>query len=201
MLQPLMILVNNYKINKAYARSKHDENIVTCFMDALSYLGMGKKSNMNGDSPSSPRLYTVRTYALYRQGFRFWFSREEILRLSVRNKQFETPHLEHELVQQYFRRPVGKEPGEFISVALALQLVGVGITQKLSSVLLGRAFMELGFERRTCRNVRGYIVVRRLPEEMRSLRTLMAQESSPETPAPETPAHETNTDTDDTLLF
>ena len=66
-LQPLMILVNNYKINKAYARSKHDENLVTCFMDALSYLGMGKKSNMNGDSPSSPRLYTVRTYALYRQ--------------------------------------------------------------------------------------------------------------------------------------
>ena len=104
-------------------------------------------------------------------------------------------------MQQYFRRPVGKEPGEFISVALALQLVGTGITQKLSSVLLGRAFMELGFERRTCRNVRGYIVVRRLPDEMRSLRTLMAQESSPETPAPETPAPETNTDTDDTLLF
>jgi hypothetical protein len=65
-LQPLMVLINNYKINKAYARSKHDENLITCFMDALSYLGMGKKSNMNGDSPSSPRLYTVRTYALYR---------------------------------------------------------------------------------------------------------------------------------------
>ncbi len=153
------------------------------------------------DTPFDYTGIYSQAYALYRQGFRFWFSREEILRLSVRNKQFETPHLEHELVQQYFRRPVGKEPGEFISVALALQLVGTGITQKLSSVLLGRAFMELGFERRTCRNVRGYIVVRRLPEEMRSLRTLMAQESSPETPAPETPAPETNTDTDDTLLF
>ena len=44
-------------------------------------------------------------------------------------------------VQLYFRRPADREPGEFVSVALALQMVGAGITQKLSSVLLGRAFM------------------------------------------------------------
>ena len=135
-------------------------------------------------------------YALYRKGFRFWFSRDEILGLAIHNKQFETPRLEHELVQLYFRRPADREPGEFVSVALALQMVGAGITQKLSSVLLGRAFMELGFERRTCRNVRGYIVVRRSAEEMRSLRSVMAQESSDPTPAPDV-----NTDTDDTVIF
>ena len=135
-------------------------------------------------------------YALYRQGFRFWFTQEEIVRLAVHNKQFEAPRLEHELVQLYFRRPADREPGEFISVALALQMVGAGITQKLSSVLLGRAFMELGFERRTCMNVRGYIVVRRSAEEMRSLRSVMAQESSSPTPAPDV-----NTDTDDTVIF
>ena len=135
-------------------------------------------------------------YALYRQGFRFWFSRDEILRLGVHNKQFETPRLEHELIDMYFRRPADREPGEFISVALALQTVGAGITQKLSSVLLGRAFMEMGFERRTCRNVRGYIVVRRSAEEMRSLRSVMAQKTSSPTPAPDV-----NTDTDDTVIF
>jgi hypothetical protein len=60
-------------------------------------------------------------------------------------------------------------------VSLALQIVGAGITQKLSTVSLGRAFVEQGFARRTFRNVRGYIVVRRSPEEMRSLRSVMAQ--------------------------
>ena len=152
------------------------------------------------DSPREhPFDYTgiySQAYALYQQGFRFWFSRDEILRLAIHNKQFETPRLEHELVQLYFRHPADREPGEFISVALALQMVGAGITQKLSSVLLGRAFMELGFERRTCRNVRGYIVVRRLAEEMRSLRNVMAQESPDPTPAPDA-----NTDTDDTVIF
>jgi predicted P-loop ATPase len=127
-------------------------------------------------------------YTLYQQGYRYWFSREEILKLQEHNKQFEAPRLEQELVQQYFRKPVGKEPGEFISIALALQIVGLGITQKISSVLLGRAFAELGFERKTSRNVRGYIAIRRSAEEMRALRSAMAQETG-------------HTDTDDTEVF
>ena len=127
-------------------------------------------------------------YALYRQGFQFWFSKAEILKLSVHNRQFETPRLEQELVQLYFRKPVGTEPGEFVSVALALQIVGAGITQKLSTVSLGRAFVEQGFERKTFRNVRGYVVVRRSAEEMRSIRQAMAAAPS-------------DTDTDVTDVF
>ena len=117
----------------------------------------------------------AQAYALYRQGFQFWFSKAEIEQLAEHNRQFETPRLEAELVQQYFRKPVGGEPGEFMPVSLALQVVGANITQKLSTVSLGRAFVEQGFERRTFRNVRGYVVVRRSPEEMRSLRGVMAQ--------------------------
>ena len=123
-------------------------------------------------------------YALYRQGFRYWFDKNEILRLSQHNQQFETPRLEVELIQQYFRIPQGKEPGEFISVAMALQVVGANITQKLSSVMIGRAFRELGFQAKTAHNIRGYIVVRRSAEEMRAMRQQMA-----------------NTDTDDTVIF
>ncbi len=85
---------------------------------------------------------------------------------------------------QYFRRPEGNEPGEFISVAMALQIVGANITQKLSTVMLGRAFVELGFEKKTVHNIRGYVVVRRSAEEMRSMRYQMA-----------------NTDTDNTPVF
>ena len=125
-------------------------------------------------------------YALYRQGFHFWFSKVEIEQLAQHNRQFETPRLEAELVQQYFRRPSAGEPGEFMPVSLAMQLVGAGITQKLSTVMLGRAFVEQGFERCTSHNVRGYIVVRRSAEEMRALRSQMAMG---------------NTHTDDTDVF
>jgi hypothetical protein len=73
-------------------------------------------------------------------------------------------------------------------VSLALQLVGAGITQKLSTVMLGRAFREQGFMAKTFRNVRGYVVVRRSAEEMRAIRQAMAGCSD-------------NTDTDITDVF
>ena len=134
-----------------------------------------------------PAIY-AQAYALYRQGFHYWFAKAEIDRLTERNRQFETPRLESELIQQYFRRPRGQEPGEFLPVSMALQVVGAGITQKLSTVMLGRAFIEHGFERRTSHNVRGYVVVRRSAEEMRALRSMMAQQQS-------------DTHTDDTDVF
>ena len=126
-------------------------------------------------------------YALYQQGFRYWFSQEEIERLTRHNRQFETPSLERELVQLYFRKPSEREPGEWMSVALALQIVGAGITQKLSTIQLGRAFVDEGFLKKTHRNVRGYVVVRRSAEEMRSLRQSIALQG--------------DTDTDDTPVF
>ena len=70
---------------------------------------------------------------------------------------------------------MGQEPGEFMSVALAMQMIGAGLTQKLSAVWLGRAFADLGFQKKTYHNVRGYIVVRRSPVEMEAARKLMAQ--------------------------
>ena len=151
------------------------------------------------DHPFDYENIYAQAYALYRQGFRYWFTKEEIEVLAEHNRQFETPRLEAELVQQYFRRPEGQEPGEFMPVSLALQIVGAGITQKLSTVMLGRAFVEQGFERRTSHNVRGYVVVRRSAEEMRSLRTAMA---SPEaSPSPSDGRVAEYTHTDDTEIF
>ena len=128
-------------------------------------------------------------YALYQQGFQYWFSREEIKKLSEHNKAFEADNLEKELVQLYFRKPAGEEAGEFMPVSLAMQMIGSGITQKLSKEALGHAFIELGFTRKTFHNMRGYIVVRRSAEEMQSLRRAMAQGS------------DNNTHTDITLVF
>lgn len=113
-------------------------------------------------------------YSLYLSDFNYWFSREEIVRLSEHNHQFETPRLELELVQEYFRIPTEGESGEFLSVAMALQIVSANISQKLSPVHMGRAFRELGFEQKVIKNVRGYIVMRYTPQEMHARRVLAA---------------------------
>ena len=113
-------------------------------------------------------------YALYRQGFRYWFDKPEIERLHRHNEQFTTPSMEQELIDQYFRKPADKEPAEFLPVSVALQIVGANITQKLSAVALGRAFVNMGYQFRKSNGIRGYLVVRRSPDEMRVRRQLVA---------------------------
>ena len=124
--------------------------------------------------------------ALYKSGFQYWFTKEEIQELNRHNKQFETPHLEHELVDLYFRRPTDSELGEFMSVARALQMISNGISQKLSAVNVGRAFSDLGFKRVRTNSSRGFIVVCRTPEEIKAYqhRLLMDAEPDSEPDAP-----------------
>ena len=105
--------------------------------------------------------------ALYKSGFQYWFTKEEIMQLNSHNRKFEAPHLEQELVDLFFRKPLDNEHGEFMSVARALQIISSGISQKLSAVNVGRAFVDLGFKRvRTC-TCRGFIVVSRTGDEIK----------------------------------
>ena len=135
------------------------------------------------DNPFDYEGIYSQAYALYRQGFQYWFSQEEIQRLAVHNRLFETPRLENELVQLYFRKPTGTEPGMFMSVARAMQLVSANISQKLSAVYLGRALGEQGFRRVKYNGVRGYIVVCRSGDEIHAAQQSMAIQSETESGA------------------
>ena len=126
------------------------------------------------DDPFNYEGIYSQAYALYQEGFRYWFSQEDIQRLAVHNAGFETPRLEYELASLYFRQPTGGEPGVFMSVARAMQLVSANISQKLSPVHLGRALGALGFRRVKCRGVRGYLVVCRKAEEIQMVQQSMA---------------------------
>ena len=100
------------------------------------------------------------------------------MRLQEHNRQYETPRLENELVNLYFRVPHDGEPGEFFSVARAMQIVAGNISQKLNQVYLGRAFSDLGFTRVKSRGIRGYIAVLKSAEEMASTQRQMALETN-----------------------
>ena len=118
--------------------------------------------------------------ALYKSGFQYWFTKEEIQELNRHNRQFETPRLEHELVDLYFRRPTDSELGEFMSVARALQMISNGISQKLSAVNVGRAFSDLGFKRVRTNSSRGFIVVCRTPEEIKAYQHRLLMDAKPD---------------------
>lgn len=104
---------------------------------------------------------------LLNTNFRYWFDREEMMEQSKHNKHFEAPRLEVELVAIYFRKPVGNETGDFVTVARALQIVSLNISQKLSAINIGKAFVELGFEKIRTKKVRGFLAIQRSNEEVK----------------------------------
>ncbi|MBQ6379359.1 MAG: hypothetical protein IJJ56_11300 [Prevotella sp.] len=120
------------------------------------------------DDPFDYEGIYAQAYALYRQGFRYWFSQAEIRRLSAHNRQFETPTQERELVDMFFRRPANSGEGEFMPVSRALQIVGGNTANRLSPVLIGRAFTQLGFDSKMRHGLKGYIVVQRDAVEIKT---------------------------------
>ena len=129
----------------------------------------------------------AQAYALYQEGFQYWFSSEEIQQLTQHNRQFETSCTERDLVFWNFRLPRVDEEGEFIPVALAMQIVGANISQKISKEAMGHAFIDLGFERKTYRNVRGYVAVRRTQQEIDLMRKGLAIATDNDTHTLDTP--------------
>jgi len=107
-------------------------------------------------------------YALYQQGFRFWFSQQEIIRLAAHNQTFEVPQLEQELIQRYFRPAQAGEFGEFYSSAEILQVIGGCLSQKLTPNKVGRAMTSLGFRQLRSHGIRGYNVVPYSAEEIKA---------------------------------
>ena len=120
------------------------------------------------DHPFHYEGINAQALALYKSGFQYWFTKEEIQELNHHNRQFETPHLERELVSLYFRIPMESENGMFMTSARAIQIIGTGISQKLNPTRVGLAFNELGFQRVRYHGIRGYLVIQRTAEEMQA---------------------------------
>lgn len=175
-----MITQPNVNERSSYAHNKEQRPHVA------SFCGTGNKLSFLNDPTGTRRWvpfevlsivdpYTMtipyaklyaQALALYRSGFRYWFDPDEIAVLCRRNKRFEVPNMEEELVSACFRCPVAGEHGVFISSAEIIQCINVQIRYPLSLVDLGVAMRKLGFK--TCRshNIRGYRVMELTTEEM-----------------------------------
>ena len=132
------------------------------------------------DHPFNYAGIYAQAYALYQEGFRYWFSQDEIRQLSEHNRAFETPRSAHELISKYLRMPGAGEPGQFVSATDILQMVGSNPVLRLTANQVGRAMTDLGFERVRSHGIRGYIVVPYSAEEMEVRKRMLAYDARPE---------------------
>lgn len=63
-LNLFIVLISNYKINKAYVREKHDDNLFVLFQQALGKLGMDKSMKPVDGQKAEECLYPVRSVSM-----------------------------------------------------------------------------------------------------------------------------------------
>lgn len=105
-------------------------------------------------------------YALWKSGFHYWLEPEEIAVINLRNRYFEVPCLERELVQVYYRHPSPGERCVFLTNAQMLGRINMGIRQPLSATRLGMVMKQEGYEAVRYKGCRGYRVVELKGEEI-----------------------------------
>ena len=101
----------------------------------------------------------AQAYALWRQGFRYWFDEEENAEINRRNTEFEAPNKEWELINKYYRRPLQGEECKFLTATDILERINCSVKERLSIVKIGNALHDLGYERKRLGNARGYRLV------------------------------------------
>ena len=119
-------------------------------------------------------------YALYRQGFQYWFSISEMKQQAEHNRQFEVPDLLAELVCRHFRRPEGDVQGQFLTAAEIFQMLNANPMMRLNPNQMGRVMTQLGFERTRYKGLRGYRVIVKNGDEIRAEKSLMAYDAEPD---------------------
>ena len=111
---------------------------------------------------------------LWKNGFQYRFSGEDINRLNTHNTPYESPSIEKELIMTYLRKPNDGEPGELLSVTRIIELVSGGIRQNISTCRIGIALNTMGYEKRRKRGGSFYRVVILSAEEIKNKQRLDA---------------------------
>ncbi len=121
----------------------------------------------------------AQAYALWQQGFRYWFDDEENAELERHNRQFEEPNIEEELILTYLRQPYGDEAGEFLTATRIIELIGMYVKRPLSPKRVAFAMNRLGYRQRRVGGVRGYNVIILTGNDIKEQQRFKARNSDP----------------------
>jgi len=117
---------------------------------------------------------------LFRSGFEYWFSGDEIGELNDHNTCFEAPCLEEDLILQHYCVPLPGMTSELVSTARILECINALLRQPLSAQKVGTAMKRLGFESVRTRQGMRYRVHVLTPDEAEAVKREEARRYSPE---------------------
>jgi predicted P-loop ATPase len=87
---------------------------------------------------------------LFRQGFKYYFDKNEISEITSNNEQFQVKTIEEELLLTWFRKPEEKESSQYLSTSQILHKLSINskiATTTGNVITLGKALKKHNFQR------------------------------------------------------
>lgn len=182
-LNQLKALVTLDYINEraAYARTKEQYPHIASFCGTgnnIQFLndpsGTRRWLPFEVESIDNPYTHPVdyegvysQAYALWQNGFIYWFEQEEIKKIGAHNRYFEVPNMEEELISTYFSKPTADTDSTFMPVSIIMERISQSIKTPLTPIRIGQAMKRLGFPSKKFNNQRGYLVIEHTMEQIR----------------------------------
>ena len=184
--------IDNINERAAYGRNKEHRPHIASFCatgNNLIYLtddtGNRRFLTFEVERIDNPYHYPVdyvavysQAYALWQQGFQYWFETEEIQQVNENNEAFRVPNTEEELILTHFHvpDPSKHETGIFMTNADIMIRINAGLKLTLSHVKVGMIMKRLGFRQMRGNNgKRGYCVMVHSYDEIERDRRKMVQ--------------------------
>lgn len=102
------------------------------------------------------KLYAQATISI--SGFRYWFTQKEIAALNQRNRAFEAPCTEEQLISKYYALTDTDYSGTWVNAATILEKINGGIKKPLSNQRIGKVMKKLGYSTRRINGINKYHV-------------------------------------------
>lgn len=157
-----MITKSHIRMRRAYGHN--NESLVR----RASFIGSVNTSQFLNDSTGSRRflcfeiksiqyefeidldLIYAQALQLFRDGFRFWFDKSEVISITTNNEQYQIRTVEEELLLSWFRKPKAGEYPHYLSASQVLSKLSTlaKINATTGNVItLGKALRKHGYER------------------------------------------------------
>ena len=174
-LAQLKAMVTMEKVNEraAYARNKEER------LHIASFCATGNNKQFLVDSTGNRRwlafevleiadpyrhaidyqhLY-AQIYALWKQGFQYYFTQEEIRRLNERNEEFMNVSPEEEMLLTHFSRPTRLLPGRYLTSTQIISHCNPWVKQPLRQRVMVEALKKHGYQMQRRGSLRCYYIV------------------------------------------
>ena len=123
---------------------------------------------------------------MYREGFRFFLTPEEIKEVNRHNEEFQVPCLERDLIQTLYQVPMeGATNAVFLTTGQILQTISGVLHMQLKASRISVVMKQLGYPQVKAGGKRGYLVIELNAETVNENKHTMARYVKPPKPKQE----------------